>query len=189
MTRRIAAAVALLAAVAASAAGTARADGGGATPSNPALAAALAGAPAAVASGSSTQLVPASSLPTPDAADAADAANAAVTPIWCWATALWHQWGTWPYEQRITDTTYWCALLDKSITSRSTTVTGTGTLCATNWTTNQLISGGIGYPWFTIQASAGFACPTVIPYITLHENRWVDVNRTDSGGTSEVSSG
>ena len=28
----------------------------------------------------------------------------------CWANAMWHQWGTWPYQQRITDTTYWCAV-------------------------------------------------------------------------------
>lgn len=182
MTRRIAAAAALLAAVAATAAGTARADGGAATPSDPSTAAALAGAIAPVASGSSTTLVPSSTaVESPDAT--------ALAPIWCWATAFWHQWGTWPYEQRVTDTTYWCAMLGKSITSRSPTVTGTGSLCATNWTAIALISGGVGYPWFTQQSSAGFACPTVIPWITLHENRWVDVNRTDTGGTSEVASG
>jgi len=30
----------------------------------------------------------------------------AARPI-CWANYMWHQWGTWPYEQRVTDTTYW----------------------------------------------------------------------------------
>lgn len=182
MTRRIAATAALLAAVAATAAGTARADDGGPAPSAPGLAAALAGNPGPGAGGSSTALVPATEVD--DSADP-DAA----TPIWCWANADWHQWGTWPYEQRVTDTTYWCALLGKSITSRSTSVTGTGTFCGTNWTSYSVISGGVGYPWFTTRSSAGFACQTVIPWITLHENRWIDVNRTDSGGTTEVASG
>lgn len=182
MSRRLAvAAAALLAALAATGAGTARADDGGALPSDPATAAVLADAPAPAASGASMQLVlPSSQLASPDAT---------LPPTWCWATAFWHQWGTWPYQQRITDTTYWCAVLGNRITYRSSSVTGTGTLCATGWTASQLISGGIGYPWFTMRSSAGFSCPTVIPWITLHENRYVDVNRTDTGGTSEVGSG
>ena len=61
----------------------------------------------------------------------------------CSANAAWHQWGTWPYEQRITDTTYWCAVYGGQITYRSSSVSATGTLCGSNWTTSQLISGGM----------------------------------------------
>ena len=38
-----------------------------------------------------------------------------------------------------------------------------GTLCSTNWTGSALISGGIGYSWFVMRSSAGFACPTRDP--------------------------
>jgi hypothetical protein len=214
MSRRFAAATAtLLAALAVAGAGSAAADAQGPDaiggPLDPATAAALATASAPGESGSSSWIVsPSEALSAaavPGAAtwiDPALSAQQAVgeaevpsvvsdppTPTWCWANADWHEWGTWPYEQRLTDTTYWCAVLGKQITYRSTSVTGSGTLCATNWTSSALISGGIGYPWFTTRSSAGFACPTVIPWITLHENRWIDVNRTDTGGTTQVASG
>jgi len=211
MSRRLAAAAAALLAALAVGAGAARADSSdpGATPLDPDVAAALAADAASVESGSSSWIVsPSEALSAaavPDAVtwidptlsaqqavgetEVPDALSGALTPTWCWATADWHEWGTWPYQQRLTDTTYWCAVLAKRITYRSTSVTGSGTLCATNWTSSALISGGIGYPWFTMRSSAGFACPTVIPWITLHENRWIDVNRTDTGGTTQVASG
>jgi hypothetical protein len=178
---------------------------GGAAPADPATAAALAAAPSPIPSGSSTWLassdealaaadvngadtwVEPSLSPEEAAGAASELATTAVT--WCWANAAWHQWGTWPYQQRITDTTYWCALYGKHITYRTSSVTGSGTLCGTSWKASALISGGIGYPWFTMRSSAGFACPTVIPWITIHTNHYEDVNRTDTGGTHEVGSG
>ena len=107
----------------------------------------------------------------------------------CWADAAWHQWGTWPYEQRITDTTYWCAVLGVRITYRTSSVTVGGTLCGYSWRTNQLIGGGVGFPFFTMRSSAGFSCPTVIPWITLHPSHHLDVRRDDRGGASAVGSG
>jgi hypothetical protein len=104
---------------------------------------------------------------------------------------MWHQWGTWPYQQRITDTTYWCAVYGSHITYRSSTTTASGTLCAVNWRARQLIGGGVGpgFTYFTMRSSAGFACPTVIPWITLHTTHHEDVKRTDKGATTLVGSG
>lgn len=99
----------------------------------------------------------------------------------CWSSATWHQWGTWPYEQRITDTTFWCAVYGQSITYHTSSVTTSGTLCGTNWRESQLIAGGVGFPTFTIRSSAGFACPTVIPWITLHPSRYEDIRRGNRG--------
>jgi hypothetical protein len=108
----------------------------------------------------------------------------------CWANAAWHQWGLWPYQQRITDTTYWCAVYGSHITYRSSTTTASGTLCAVNWRARQLIGGGVGrgFTYFTMRASAGFACPTIIPWVTLHTTHHQDVKRTDRGATSFVGS-
>ena len=150
---------------------------------------ALAGAAADVSSGSETRVVSpqealaAAALPGALVVGVAPAATTA-----CSANAAWHQWGTWPYEQRITDTTYWCAVYGGQITYRSSSVSATGTLCGSNWTTSQLISGGIGYSWFVMRSSAGFSCPTVIPWVTLHPSHYEDIARNAWGSTSEVGS-
>ena len=109
----------------------------------------------------------------------------------CWANISWHQWGTWPYQQKITDTTYWCAVYDNHITYRTSTTTGSGTLCGVNWRAGALISGGIGrgFTYFTNRASAGFSCATTIPWITLHRTHYVDTKHNDRGVSSQVGSG
>jgi hypothetical protein len=153
---------------------------------------ALVGATADVSSGSETRAVSpqealaAAGLPGALVVGVAPAEATAATA--CSANAAWHQWGTWPYEQRITDTTYWCAVYGGQITYRSSSVSATGTLCGSNWTTSQLISGGIGYSWFVIRSSAGFSCPTVIPWVTLHPSHYEDIARNSWGSTSEVGS-
>jgi hypothetical protein len=109
----------------------------------------------------------------------------------CWANAAWHKWGTWPYQQRLTDTTYWCAIYGSHITYRTSTTTANGTFCATGWTASQLIAGGVGpgFTYFTIRSSAGWSCATVIPWIVIHTSHHQDVRRGDMGGTSFVGSG
>ncbi|HEX5174594.1 MAG TPA: hypothetical protein VFV91_10685 [Gaiellaceae bacterium] len=181
-----------------------------AIPLQPDEAQALATAPASVPSGSSTSLVDgqtaldASKLPgadteiegdiSPDAAVGiiAPGGNAisATRPI-CWAVAAWHQWGTWPYQQRITDTTYWCAVFGSHITFRSSVTTASGTLCGVEWRTNGVIAGGVGryFTYFTNRASAGFACQTAIPWITLHTSHHEDLKHTDRGVTTFVGTG
>lgn len=118
------------------------------------------------------------------------AISASMKPI-CWANAAWNQWGTWPYQQRITDTTYWCAIYGNHITFRSSTTTASGTLCGVEWRTNQVIAGGVGkaFTYFTNRASAGFSCQTIVPWITLHTSHHEDVKRTDRGVTTFVGTG
>ena len=161
-------------------------------------------------SGSSTSAVDgltalnASTLPESDTAiEAGASAQAAVglapltegnvlakRPV-CWANAFWRQWGTWPYQQRITDTTYWCAVYGSHITYRSSTTTASGLLCGVSWRARQLIAGGVGpgFTYFTMRSSAGFACPTVIPWVTIHTTHHEDVKRTARGATTLVGSG
>ncbi|HZS30681.1 MAG TPA: hypothetical protein VFA37_05445 [Gaiellaceae bacterium] len=107
----------------------------------------------------------------------------------CWADQAWDQWGTWPYQQKIVDTTYWCADYGVKITLRSSSVTGGGTICALSWRASQLIGGGVGFPSFTERSSAGFSCPTVIPWIVLHPSHHLDVLRTSVGSASIVGKG
>lgn len=117
-------------------------------------------------------------------------AISATRPV-CWANYLWHQWGTWPYQQRVTDTTYWCAVYNDHITYRTSTTTASGTLCGVQWRAGILIGGGVGrgFTYFTNRASAGFACQTVVPWITIHTTHHEDVKRNDRGGTTLVGTG
>ena len=116
--------------------------------------------------------------------------SATIRPV-CWANAAWYQWGTWPYQQRITDTTYWCAVFGNHITFRTSNTTASGTLCGIEWRAMGLIGGGVGkgFTSFTNRASAGFSCQTAIPWITLHTSHHEDVKRTDRGVTTWVGTG
>jgi hypothetical protein len=51
-----------------------------------------------------------------------------------------------------------------------------------------MVSGGIGYSWFVTRASAGWACPTVIPWITIHPSHSEDVSRNAWGSTELIGS-
>jgi hypothetical protein len=181
------------------------------TPLPPDQAQALATAPAAVPSGSSTTAVDArtalnaSAVPgaltsiesgiSPSAAVGLAPLNegnsiSATRPV-CWANAAWSQWGTWPYQQRVTDTTYWCAVFGSHITYRTSTTTASGTLCGVSWRAGALIGGGVGkgFTYFTHRASAGFSCPTVIPWVVIHTTHYEDLKRTDRGVTTFVGTG
>ena len=180
-------------------------------PLPPDQATALVGAAAAVPSGSSTQSVDgnavlsAATLPgaeTSMESDVSPQAAVGLAPLVegnilpttrqvCWANYMWHQWGTWPYQQRITDTTYWCAVYDSHITYRTSMTTASGTLCGVEWRAGGLVGGGIGrgFPYFVNRASAGFACQTVVPWITIHKTHYEDIKRNDRGGTTVVGTG
>lgn len=119
-----------------------------------------------------------------------NAISATIKPI-CWSNAAWWQWGTWPYQQRITDTTYWCAVYGSHITFRTSTTTASGLLCGVEWRAMGLIGGGVGksFTYFTNRASAGFSCQTIVPWITLHTTHHEDVKRTAKGVTTWVGTG
>ena len=159
------------------------------SPQEALAAAALPGATVSTAPGFSlTQAVGLAPSATPSAVVHPIGAAAAAS-TGCAASAAWHEWGTWPYQQRITDTTYWCMVVGDHITYTSSSVTATGTICGTGWTTSQLIGGGIGYSWFVMRSSAGWSCATVIPWVTLHPSHYEDVSRNDWGSSAEVGSG
>ena len=154
------------------------------SPQEALAAASIAGATVAIAPGLSLTQAVGFGLPVAPSSAVRPAAS-----VGCSANAAWHEWGTWPYQQRITDTTYWCAVYGDHITYTSSSVTASGTLCGTGWTSSQLIGGGIGYSWFVMRSSAGWNCPTVIPWVTLHPSHHVDVSRNAWGSTAEVGSG
>jgi hypothetical protein len=201
----------MMAAILCSAAAGSAAVVGAPSPLSPDQATALATAASATPDGSSTSLVDgntvlaASTLPDAETSIEAGVPAAAAVgltqlneagiastskPV-CWANAAWHQWGTWPYQQRIIDTTYWCAIYNSHITYRTSTTTGSGTLCSVSWRAHALIAGGVGpgFRYFTNRASAGFSCPTIIPWVTIHTTHHEDTKRNDIGGTTFVGSG
>ena len=129
--------------------------------------------------------------PLSGSGDGSRIASVPATRASCWASAEWRQWGTWPYQQKITDTTYWCAVFDNHITYRTSTTTASGLLCGVSWRASALIGGGVGpgFTYFTNRASANFTCQTTIPWIAIHTTHHIDTNRTDRGVTTEVGSG
>ena len=153
-------------------------------------ASALPGADTSVESGISTQAA-VGLAPLDNSGDGSQIASVPATRASCWANQAWHQWGTWPYQQRITDTTYWCAVFDKHITYRTSTTTASGLLCGVGWRASALIGGGIGpgFTYFTNRASANFVCQTAVPWIALHTTHHLDTRRSDRGVTTEVGFG
>jgi hypothetical protein len=129
--------------------------------------------------------------PLNDTGDGSTIASVPATRASCWANSAWHQWGTWPYQQKITDTTYWCADFGKHITYRTSTTTASGLLCGVSWRASALIGGGIGpgFTYFINRASANFTCQTTIPWIAIHTTHHLDTKRTDRGVTTEVGFG
>ena len=212
--RRVALLASLLAAVTASlgsAASALASDPNTPSPLPPDQAQALATAPADVPSGSSTTTVDGRTALNASAAagaltsiesDLSPEAAVGIVPLnngdaisatrpICWANKAWRQWGTWPYQQRVTDLTYWCAVFGSHITYRTSTTTASGLLCGVSWRSGALIAGGVGkgFTYFTHRASAGFACPTVIPWVVIHTTHHEDLKRTDRGVTTFVGSG
>ena len=97
----------------------------------------------------------------------------------------WH-WGTWPYDQQVTDHTYYCAVTGDRITYRSTTVTAGGTLCDSESRDNWIVSGGIGYFWMVVHAQSRFSCPTAVPWVNLHPSDWVETSYNAWGNAAQV---
>lgn len=122
-------------------------------------------------------------------APSSDSTTTATSRIVCWTEQAWGQWGIWPYHQKIVDTTHWCARYGTKITFRTTSVSASGLLCGVSWRSALLIGGGVGYPTFTERSSAGFSCPTDIPWITLHPTHHLDVKRDAFGNATIVGSG
>jgi hypothetical protein len=114
----------------------------------------------------------------------AAAAAAAANACFSWHSG-WH-WGIWPYEQRIDEYTYYCAVYGQYITMRSTSVAAGGTLCGSESRDSWIKSGGIGYFWMVVHAQARFSCPTVVPWVSLHPTDWLETSYNAWGNASQV---
>jgi hypothetical protein len=100
-------------------------------------------------------------------------------PNVCWQNSgLWFEWGTWPYQQRVNESRYWCAnCYGCAQTYRTSHVTlggGGMTLCNSSGAYGFRTGGGNGYTWTIMRSGGHFACPSPIPYITYHYDRWME---------------
>ena len=105
----------------------------------------------------------------------------AAASLYCYTGTVGQGWGVWPYEIDVYDHTAWCAWYGGSITMRSTTVTTNTALCSQNGTYSYLNAGGVGSVFVAWRSGGYFSCPTTIPWITFHYNKWMDLEANDYG--------
>jgi hypothetical protein len=107
----------------------------------------------------------------------------------CFGTATAESvWSTWPYDQHVYEDRYWCAnRYGGTITYRVSHVRGASTLCSWGNAYGYKWSGGVGYTWVAVKSGATFTCPTNIPYVNLHLDRWQIVS-SNGWGTMAIES-
>ena len=97
----------------------------------------------------------------------------------CWFATIWGQWGTYPYQQRVTDNTYWCARAG-TLTYRDTYPTLGSSLCTHGSGYDFRIGGGVGTPSVLLQVGGSFSCG--LPWIGgYNTDRWLRTNHTAYG--------
>lgn len=106
----------------------------------------------------------------------------------CWFAAPRVNWGTWPYDQHVTQNTYWCATYGWAITYRSTSITYSSTLCSGHNQYSFRVNGGTGYFGVDVEGGTYFDCPTDIPWITIHRNDWAQWEYNSVGSAYFVTS-
>jgi hypothetical protein len=95
------------------------------------------------------------------------------SPCWYNTDDLWAWWGIPPYRQWVREHRYWCATrYGGAQTYRASTTHPSSLLCNHSGRFEERVGGGNGYTWTTVRTGAHFACPTPIPYITYHYDRW-----------------
>ncbi|HVI19837.1 MAG TPA: hypothetical protein VM712_15780 [Gaiellales bacterium] len=110
----------------------------------------------------------------------------ASAPVYCWRWVPSVQWGTWPYQQKVHNDVSWCAAYGDHITSWSTHVTLGASLCDPSGPYGYKQVGGVGDGVVRLRAGGYFACPTTIPWITYHYNRWFDTSFYTRGSAAVV---
>lgn len=110
----------------------------------------------------------------------------ASAPVYCWRWVPSVQWGTWPYQQKVNNDVSWCAAYGDHITSWSTHVTLGALLCNPTGPYGYKQVGGVGAGVVRLRAGGYFACPTTIPWITYHYNRWFDTSFYTRGSAAVV---
>jgi hypothetical protein len=110
-------------------------------------------------------------------------ASAAVN-CWRWVPSV--QWGTWPYQQKVYDDVSWCAVYGDHITSWSSHVSLGAFLCNPSSPYGYRQVGGVGDGIVRLRAGGYFGCPTAVPWITYHYNRWFDTSFYTRGSAAVV---
>jgi hypothetical protein len=110
----------------------------------------------------------------------------ASAPVYCWRWVPSVQWGTWPYQQKVNNDVSWCAVYGDHITSWSTHVTLGASLCNPTGPYGYKQVGGVGDGVVRLRAGGYFACPTTIPWVTYHYNRWFDTSFYTRGSAAVV---
>jgi hypothetical protein len=75
----------------------------------------------------------------------------------CMFFTNWLEWGTWPYQQRVSQDTTWCAA-GGVLTSRYTHVRLGKTFCTSGGAYVQRLWGGTGYPGVILRSGGSFGC-------------------------------
>ncbi len=94
-------------------------------------------------------------------------ANATV----CNSYSASRSWGTWPYNQTVTDHSYIC--VDRAtakITYKSTYVDSGSPLCTVDDRYHYTIGGGVGTYYIDWVDGSHMTCPTNIPFIFVHRD-------------------
>jgi hypothetical protein len=91
----------------------------------------------------------------------------------CWFWTLWVEWGVFPYQNRISNDTYWCSMYGSYVSYRSSHVRLGKSVCTAGGANNQHIGGGIGQWYMQTRSSGTFSCG--LPYIGgVNIDRWMD---------------
>lgn len=91
----------------------------------------------------------------------------------CWYASPTDTWGTWPYNQSVTQNTYWCRK-NGLLSYRSTTITTGSYFCSSHDPYEFKVAGGVGYTYVVVHRGAYFNCPTAIPWININVNDWAE---------------
>jgi hypothetical protein len=82
-------------------------------------------------------------------------------------------WGTWPYQQSVYQSTYWCAR-GGLLTYRSTSMESESSICARTDSDQQKVGGGVGYDYVVVHGWVSFSCTTIIPWAPTNTFRWAN---------------
>ena len=107
----------------------------------------------------------------------------------CWRWVPWVQWGAWPYQQKVNDDVSWCAVYGDHITSWSSHVTLGAFLCNPTGPYGYKQVGGVGNGVVRLRAGGYFGCPTTVPWLVYHYNRWFDTSFYTRGSAAIVATG
>ena len=99
-------------------------------------------------------------------------------------------WGTWPYEQKIYFTVYWSRCTAATSPTIPPATNERAALCAASaGPSNEADQRRDPLSWVVQRGSAGFSCPTVIPWVNLHPSHYLDVSVNSWGSAAEVGRG